>query len=155
MTLDMIASQYNLTPAQLAQKIRAGKKPKVAIAEGGGYGRKNVNDVCEQLDIPVETGLERLEKNGIRANANSNVHMGPQWYWEREKYQIKHNVKAQIKGEVKEVQGRYEFYPWEIVQDGKTMSFAGPDRKPNWSGGREGKMGAKSGKGGKRKGGKK
>jgi hypothetical protein len=81
--------------------------------------------------------------------------MGPQWYWEREKYQIKHNVKAQIKGEVKEVQGRYEFYPWEIVQDGKSMSFAGPDGKPNWSGGREGKMGAKSGEGGKGKGGKK
>lgn len=73
MTLDMIASQYNLTPAQLAQKIVASKKPRVAIAEGGGYGRKNVNDVCEQLDIPVETGLERLEKNGIRANANSNL----------------------------------------------------------------------------------
>jgi hypothetical protein len=75
------------------------------------------------------------------------VHMGPQWYWERNKYQLKHNVKAQIKGEVKEVQGRYEFYPWEIVQDGKSMSFADQDGKPNWSGGKEGKRGAKSGKG--------
>lgn len=80
------------------------------------------------------------------------VHMGPQWYWEREKFQLKHNVKAQIKGEVKEVQGRYEFYPWEIVQDGKTMTLAGQDGKPIWSGGKEGKRGTKSGKGKSRSG---
>lgn len=80
------------------------------------------------------------------------VHMGPQWYWEREKFQLKHNVKAQIKGEVKEVQGRFEFYPWEITQDGKQISLADPDGKPNWSGGKEGKRSGKSGKG---KGGKK
>lgn len=72
-TIEAIAVQYNLTPAQLAQKIMADRKPKVAIAEGGGYGRKSVKDVCEQLDVPLETGLERLEKNGIRANLDSNL----------------------------------------------------------------------------------
>ncbi len=61
------------------------------------------------------------------------VHMGPQWYWEREKYQLKHNVKAQIKGEVKQVEGKFEFYPWEIVQDGKSMNFADETGKPKWS----------------------
>ncbi len=73
LTLDIIASRYKLTPAQLAQKIMVGEKPKVAIAEGGGYGRKNVKDVCEQLDVPLETGLTRLEKNGIKATADSNL----------------------------------------------------------------------------------
>jgi hypothetical protein len=37
---------------------------------------------------------------------------------------------------VKEVQGKYEFYPWEIVQDGKTMTFADDNGVPNWSKGK-------------------
>ncbi len=83
------------------------------------------------------------------------VHLGPMWYWEREKFQLRHNVQAQIKGEVKQVQGRYEFYPWEITQDGKQISLADPDGKPKWSGGKEGKRSGKSGKGAKVKGGNK
>lgn len=72
-TIEAIAAQYNLTPAQLAQKIMVGKKPKVAIAEGGGYGRKSVQDVCEQLDIPIELGLERLKTNGINTEPHSSL----------------------------------------------------------------------------------
>ncbi|RCK73347.1 MAG: hypothetical protein IGBAC_0193 [Ignavibacteriae bacterium] len=83
------------------------------------------------------------------------VHLGPQWYWEREKFQLRHNVQAQIKGEVKQVQGRYEFYPWEITQDGKQISLADQNGKPKWSSGKDGKRSGKSGKSGKFKGGNK
>lgn len=79
------------------------------------------------------------------------VHMGPQWYWEREKYQLKHNVKAQIKGEVKQVEGKFEFYPWEIVQDGKSMNFADETGKPKWSSERGKGMRGKSKSGGGRR----
>lgn len=72
-TLETIASQNNLTPAQLSKIMLAEKKPKVAISEGGGYGRKTVQDVCEQLDIPLEVGIERLQKNGITADSNSKL----------------------------------------------------------------------------------
>ncbi len=61
------------------------------------------------------------------------IHMGPFWYWDDNGYKLQHQVRAQIKGEVKEVQGRYEFYPWEITQDGKTMTFADDNGVPKWS----------------------
>ena len=61
------------------------------------------------------------------------IHMGPFWYWNDNGYELKHQVRAQVRGEVKQVQGRYEFYPWEIVQDGKTMTFADDNGVPKWS----------------------
>ncbi|MDZ7289693.1 MAG: hypothetical protein ONB44_10920 [candidate division KSB1 bacterium] len=66
------------------------------------------------------------------------VHMGPYWYWQREKYELKTNEKAQIKGEIDNVKGTLHLYPWEIVQDGKTMKFADDDGVPDWAGGRHG-----------------
>lgn len=72
-TLAELATKNNLTPSQLAEKMMVGKKPKVAIAEGGGYGRKSVKEVCEQLDIPLQVGLERLKKNGINADSDTNL----------------------------------------------------------------------------------
>jgi hypothetical protein len=65
------------------------------------------------------------------------VHMGPIWYWQREQLELKPNAKAQIKGEVEEVKGAYHLYPWEIVQDGKTMALADKDGVPNWAGRRQ------------------
>ena len=62
------------------------------------------------------------------------VHLGPFWYWDQNQYQLQHNVRARIKGEVKQNQGLNEFYPWEIEQDGKTMKFADDNGVPNWSG---------------------
>jgi len=61
------------------------------------------------------------------------IHMGPYWYWNENGFKLQHQVRAQIRGEVKQVQGRYEFYPWEIVQDGKTMTFADDNGVPKWS----------------------
>ncbi len=61
------------------------------------------------------------------------IHMGPFWYWNDNGYKLEHQVRAQIRGEVKQVQGRYEFYPWEITQNGKTMTFADDNGVPKWS----------------------
>jgi hypothetical protein len=61
------------------------------------------------------------------------IHMGPFWYWNDNGYKLQHQVRAQVRGEVKQNQGRYEFYPWEIVQDGKTMTFADDNGVPKWS----------------------
>lgn len=65
------------------------------------------------------------------------IHMGPLWYWQREKLELKPNVKAQIKGEVEEVKNVYHVYLWEIIQDGKTMALADEDGMPNWAGRRQ------------------
>lgn len=36
-----------------------------------------------------------------------------------------------------EVKSAYHLYPWEIVQDGKTMALADEDGVPSWAGGRQ------------------
>lgn len=61
------------------------------------------------------------------------IHMGPFWYWDDNGYKLQHQVRAQVRGEVKQVQGRYEFYPWEITQNGKSMTFADDNGVPKWS----------------------
>jgi hypothetical protein len=75
------------------------------------------------------------------------IHMGPFWYWDQNQYKLQHQVRAQVKGEVKQVQGRYEFYPWEITQEGKTMTFADDNGVPKWSKGKGMRHGNGYGKG--------
>ncbi|MBA4311933.1 MAG: hypothetical protein C0417_04820 [Chlorobiaceae bacterium] len=62
------------------------------------------------------------------------IHLGPYWYWHREKFELKKNVKARVRGEVENVNGQYHFYPWEIAQDGKSISLADENGIPKWAG---------------------
>ncbi len=74
------------------------------------------------------------------------IHMGPYWYWQREKFELKHNAKARVRGEVENVNGQYHFYPWEIAQDGKSISLADENGIPKWAGVKN-KAGKMQGKG--------
>jgi hypothetical protein len=67
------------------------------------------------------------------------VHMGPYWFWEREEYSLKKGEKTQVKGEIEDVKGTMHLYPWQIVQDGKTMKLADDDGVPEWSGNKNGR----------------
>ena len=58
------------------------------------------------------------------------IHMGPYWYWKDNNYELKKDIKIQVKGEVK----GSELYPWEIEQDGSKMYFADDNGVPKWSG---------------------
>ncbi len=91
---------------------------------------KTINGTVTKVDHPYATlkGDDGKEYQ---------VHLGPLWYWQREKLELKPNVKTQIKGEVDEVKSAYHLYPWEIVQDGKTMVLADEDGVPSWAGGRQ------------------
>jgi hypothetical protein len=72
------------------------------------------------------------------------IHMGPYWFWQREDYSLKPNAKAKVKGEVENGKGIMHFYPWEIVQNGKTLKLADDDGVPNWAGKRGGRGHGKS-----------
>lgn len=67
------------------------------------------------------------------------VHMGPIWFWNENGYELKANNSAQIKGEVKQVQNRYELYPWKITQDNSTIDITDENSVPKWSKGNKGK----------------
>ncbi|RPJ70256.1 MAG: DUF4405 domain-containing protein [Acidobacteria bacterium] len=74
-TLQAIASRYGVTPQEVyAKAVGTAKSVPVALAEGGGYGQKSVQQIAEQLDIPLTTALDRLHRAGIRqAAADSNL----------------------------------------------------------------------------------
>jgi len=74
-TLKELADQKGVTPQEVFNKIRphtsGGKK--TVIGEGGGYGRKTVAEICQQLNISVNEGLRRLEARSVNATASSNI----------------------------------------------------------------------------------
>jgi hypothetical protein len=74
MTVRQIADQNNLTPQQVYQKIQSeDAKPKVSLAEGGGWGRMNVQQVCERFSVPVDAGVARLQAAGFEASGTTMV----------------------------------------------------------------------------------
>jgi len=74
MTVQQIADQNSLTPQQVYQRIQSeDAKPKVSLAEGGGWGRMTVQQVCEKYSVPVGTGVERLRAAGTEAEAGTMI----------------------------------------------------------------------------------
>ena len=74
MTVRQIADQNNLTPQQVYQKIQSeDAKPKVSLAEGGGWGRMNVQQVCERFSVPVDAGMARLQAAGFEAEPGTMI----------------------------------------------------------------------------------
>ena len=72
MTVQQIADANRLTPQQVYQRIQSeDAKPKVSLAEGGGWGRMNVQQACERFGVPVGTGVERLRAAGIDAESGT------------------------------------------------------------------------------------
>lgn len=74
-TLQALAATYKVTPRQVYMKaLGTAKAASVPMAEGGGFGRKTVGQICQEVNIPVETALERLRQAGFTdAAADSNM----------------------------------------------------------------------------------
>jgi len=92
-TVQAIASENGMTPAEFfelvmpfapkaaagaisgtgekAAGLDAGAKP--GFQEGGGWGRKTVKSVAEELGIDIDTALAKLKAKGIEAKAGSNL----------------------------------------------------------------------------------
>jgi len=72
MTVQQIADENRITPQQVYQKIQSDDaKPTVSLAEGGGWGRMNVQQVCERFNVPLDAGVARLQAAGIDATAST------------------------------------------------------------------------------------
>jgi hypothetical protein len=71
-TLGEIADRNGLTPLELYGKMeRNATRSTTRPAPGSGYGRRTVAQIAEQLAIPVDTALGRLNRHGISAGAQS------------------------------------------------------------------------------------
>jgi hypothetical protein len=73
-TLADLAKKHSVTPREVYEAAVRGETPApVPLAEGGGYGRKSVQEMCDQLGVPVATALERLRQRGIEATPDANM----------------------------------------------------------------------------------
>jgi hypothetical protein len=69
-TFQQVADENRLTPQQVYQKgLGESAKPLTGLGEGGGWGRMTVQQVCERVKVPVETGVDRLKAAGLEADA--------------------------------------------------------------------------------------
>jgi hypothetical protein len=74
MIVQQVADGNGLTPQQVYERIQSeDAKPKVSMAEGGGWGRMSVQQVCERYSIPVETGVARLQAAGFDVQATAMI----------------------------------------------------------------------------------
>ncbi len=73
-TFQQIADENDLTPQQVYQKgLGAATKSRAGMAEGGGWGRMTVQQVCERYGVSAETGVARLQAAGIEAESSTPV----------------------------------------------------------------------------------
>jgi hypothetical protein len=80
-TVKDIASENGLTPGQLfemmappaAQGAGGSGSVKPGLQEGGGWGRKTVKTLAEEIGINVEAALAKLNVKGIQAKPSSNL----------------------------------------------------------------------------------
>lgn len=68
-----IAARYDLTPNEVYSKIKPEQQTDLTTLSGAGWGRKTVTQVCDELDIPMESGLANLMQNSIEANADDTI----------------------------------------------------------------------------------
>jgi hypothetical protein len=73
MTIASLAQKYHLSPQQLYGRIKVERPTSDLRGGSGGYGRKRVAEVCRELDVPLETALERLRSRGIAATGESSL----------------------------------------------------------------------------------
>lgn len=58
------------------------------------------------------------------------VHVGPYWFWDENKYSLQVNSNAEVFG--KKESGSNEIYAFTIMQDGKTIKLVDDNNNPLW-----------------------
>ncbi|MFZ5515128.1 MAG: DUF4405 domain-containing protein [Candidatus Zhuqueibacterota bacterium] len=74
MLVEDLAKKYNVTPRQVFEKMNTKtEKTQSGNSFRGGYGRKSVQEICEQYNVTVDAGLARLKQNGIDAKPDDTI----------------------------------------------------------------------------------
>lgn len=66
-----VAEKYGLTPSELFEKMKVNpvqKQESVSTLAGRGYGRMKLADICQDVNLPLDSALARLKKFEIEAN---------------------------------------------------------------------------------------
>ncbi len=69
-----LAGELKKTPQEIYRAaVRDANPAAMPLTEGGGYGRRTVQQIADQANVPVAAGLERLRQNGIEAKPGSTI----------------------------------------------------------------------------------
>ncbi len=72
-TLAQVASSNRVTPSIIYWRMTTGLEVTHTPVAGGGYGKKTVEQIAAQLQIPVDLAIERLREGGITSTPESNM----------------------------------------------------------------------------------
>lgn len=73
-TLLALADEHKRTPRDIYRVALGDAQPAASpLAEGGGYGRRTVEDISRQMGLSIETALDRLRRHGLEATPSSTV----------------------------------------------------------------------------------
>ncbi len=71
MIVKEVAEKYDLTPSELFEKMKVNpvqKQESISSLAGKGYGRMKLADICQDINLPLDSALARLQKFKIEAN---------------------------------------------------------------------------------------
>lgn len=68
-----LALKYNKTPNQVYQMMTSEQNAHRGLTRGGGYGNKNIAQICETYQLTVPEAIDRLQSIGIDALKDSNI----------------------------------------------------------------------------------
>jgi hypothetical protein len=71
-TIRKVADVNKITPKNFYEVILA-KEKNTIHTEGSGYGRKTLEDLCEELNINPDTEIHALSESGIHAERNARI----------------------------------------------------------------------------------
>lgn len=73
-TIKEISKQNNLSPSEIYKLVQATTNQPISIpTEGRGYGRKTIEQICTELKISTDDGLNRLRAKGINADKDEKL----------------------------------------------------------------------------------
>ncbi len=71
MVVKDVAKKYDLSPSELYEKMKISEPSKTSQTKsyaGRGFGRKSVEEICKELNIPLSIALDRLKAEGIETD---------------------------------------------------------------------------------------
>ena len=73
-TLEELAKQNHLSPSNIYSMVaESSNQYNNYSGEGRGYGRKTIEQVCEELNISVEKGIKMITRKGIKVERDEKV----------------------------------------------------------------------------------
>ena len=98
---------------------------------------KNINRWTATKTITIEGEVVKVQHPLAELKASDGktytMRLGPLWFWNKNKYELKVGEKTEVKGSVAEENGKLYLFPSTIIQNKTTITLTGDTGQPLWS----------------------